>query len=135
MNFINKKNGFRLFLQLSQQCLEAFFKIPTVLGASQQCTHIQRIDHMPLEDIRHLVFDHHTGQTFNYCRFTDTGFAHQQWIVLASSTQYLNQAQYFFVAANQRINATLPGQLIEVGGIVFQCTGGTAALFFSAFLL
>ena len=126
MNLIDKENRVRVFLELRQYRFQALLEIAPVLGASQQCAQIQRVDGGIQQRCRYLLFHDHAGQPFGDGRFADTGLADQQRVVLAATAENLRCPLNLESPTHQRINAISAGQFIQVAGVVFQGTGWRA---------
>ena len=128
VNLINEQHGIGFVLERLEYALEALLKITAVLGACQQCTHVQRIHHGVLEHLRHRAFGDAPCQAFCNGRFTNACFTHQQRVVLAAAAQDLDGAFDFVVATDQRIDLAFLGGLVQVQRELFQRRGFFIAL-------
>ena len=114
VNLVNEQDGLGFVLEGLEHALEALLKVPPVFGASQQGTHVERINLRISQDVRHFFLGDAPGQTLGNGGFTDTGLTHQQRVVFAATAQNLNHALDLVFAANQRVNFSVFGHLIEV---------------------
>ena len=57
VNFVDKQNGVRIFLQLLQHRFQPLFKIAAIFGAGQQRTHVERVDRAFLQNVGHAFLD------------------------------------------------------------------------------
>ena len=96
----------RVLIKLRHHRFQAFLKITPVAGASQQGTHIQRIDGGLQQHLRHVAFHNAPGQPFCNGSFTHTGVTHIERIVFGAAAQNLDRAFYFRVAPNQGVYFT-----------------------------
>ena len=106
-----------LLLQFRDHALEALLEIAAVLGAGDERAHVQRVDGAVGQHLRHLVLDDQQRQAFGHGGLADAGFADEQRVVLAAPAEDLDGALDLVLAADQRIDAPFPRQLVEVGGV------------------
>ena len=107
MNFINKQNGIRVVAQLFDDAFQALLKISAVLRASEQRSHVQRIDVSLGENLGNVTLNNSARQSFGNGGFAHTRLTHQQGIVFTTTTERLNDALKFLVAADQRVDLAL----------------------------
>ena len=129
MNFVNEKDGIRVFLQLLQYALQALLEVAPVLGAGQQGAHVQGVHRGLGEDFRHLVFHHPAGQALGDGGLAHPGFTHQQGVVLPAPAQGLDHPFQLRVTADQGVDLALQRQVVEIDGEVFQGAGLGLLLF------
>ncbi|MNQ27154.1 hypothetical protein D3C85_404060 [compost metagenome] len=77
VDLIDEENGVGALAQLVEQRLEALLEVAAVLGAGQQRTEIQGIDHTVSQQVRHLAIDDTFGQAFGDGGLAHAGFTHQ----------------------------------------------------------
>jgi hypothetical protein len=129
MDFIDKHDRVGRIAQFLQHRLEALLEVAAILGARQQCPHIQRVNARAFEDFRHIFFNNAPRQAFGDRRLADTGLAHQQRIVLAAAAQRLNDALQFKVASDERIDLAGQSLRIEIQRVALQRAIITGLLF------
>lgn len=61
VDLVDEQQRIRHLLQRGQHALETLFEIASILGASHQCTQIQRVDHCIGKHLRHVVVDDALG--------------------------------------------------------------------------
>ena len=83
--FIDEQNPVRVVLHLFEHGLQALLEITAILGASQQSTHIERIDDSILQNLGHITLSHAPSQTLGNGGLANTRFADQQRIVFATT--------------------------------------------------
>src|SRR5680860_86670 len=123
MDLVNKQNCMLFFFQISEQPLETFLEIATVLGSGKQSAEIQRVHHTIGNDIRYLAINNALGQPFCNGCFTHTSFTNQQRIILAPAHENLHHSLNLVLTTDQRINAALASLLIQVGCVSVQWLG------------
>ena len=112
MDFVNEQDGLGALAQGLEQRLEAFLEVTPVLGARQQGTQVQGVDHGFRENIGDFAIDNALGQTFGDGGLANARLAHQQRVVLAPAHQNLRDPLNLLSAAYQRINPTQTGLLV-----------------------
>ncbi len=114
MDLVDEQDRVRLLLQLGNHGFQALLEVAAILGARDQRAEVQRIDHRVLEHGRHAAFDDAPGQAFGNRGLADAGFADEQRVVLATSTQDLDRAFDLVLATDQRIDLADAGLLVEI---------------------
>ncbi|MOA09886.1 hypothetical protein D3C78_1297470 [compost metagenome] len=120
MDLVDEQDRLWPFTQFVEQRLEALLEVTTVLGAGQQRTEVQGVDHALRQQVRHLAIDDSLGQAFRNGRLADTGLTDQQRVILAATRKDLRHTLDFQLTTDQRINAPLTGLFVEVAGIGIQ---------------
>jgi hypothetical protein len=120
MDLVDEQDGIGLVLERLEHALQTLLEVAAVLGAGQQRAHVQRIDIGLGQDLGHLLLDDAPGQALGNRSLADTGFAHQQRIVLAPAAQDLDHALDFVFATDQRIDLAFLGRLVQVLGVLLQ---------------
>ena len=72
------------------------------------------------ERFRHVAGDDAPGESFDDRRLADARFADEHRIVLGPAGEHLHHAPDFLVAADDRIDLSLAGELGEVAAVFFQ---------------
>ena len=98
--------------------LEPLLELALVLGACDQRAHVQGEDLAALQILGHLPVHDLGGDPFRDGGLADTGFADQDRVVLSPSTQDLQHATDFLVAADDRVELSFGRGLIEVHGVL-----------------
>lgn len=117
MDLVDEQDGVGPLAQLAEQRLETFLEVAAVLGTGQQRTKIQRIHDAIAQQIGYLIIDDPLRQPFGDSRLADARLTDQQRVVLATPRQDLCDPLDLVLAADQRIDPPLPGQLVQVAGI------------------
>ena len=100
--------------------LEAFLKFALVFGACDQLAHVESIDHFGFQVLRYVAIHDAVSQAFGDGRFTHTGFAHQNGVVLIPAGENVQGTAYLLVASDHGIELAGSGQLVEALGIFVQ---------------
>ena len=125
VNLVDEEDRMRPLAQLIEQRLEALLEVAAVLGAGQQCTEVQGIDHAVGQQIRHLLVDYALGQAFGDGCLANTSLAYQQRVVLAPTRENLRNTLDFMLATDQWIDTSLTSQFVEVAGVGIQRIAGS----------
>ena len=120
MDLVDEQDGLAVGPQLLEHRLQALLEVAAVLGAGQQRTHVQRIDGGVLEHLGRVALDDAPGQPFGNGSLANASLAHQQRVVLAPAHQHLDDALQLALAADQRVDPTLAGGRVEIGGVLLQ---------------
>jgi len=114
VDLVDEQDRAGLVLQLLQHALQPLLEVAAVLGARQQRAHVKRVDVGVGQDFGHIALRDAPGQAFGDRRLADARLADQQRIVLAPPAQDLDHPFHLGVAADQRVDAAIPGQLVQV---------------------
>ena len=93
---------------------------PRILGAGDQRAHVERDDALVLEPFRHVAADDALRQAFDDGGLADARLADQHRVVLGAAREHLDDAADLLVAADDRIELALRGQLGQVAAVLFQ---------------
>ncbi len=116
VDLVDEQHRVGHLLQCRQHALQALLEVATVLGTSHQCAQVERVDHRVGQHVGHRAFDDAAGQALGdgrlaYARLTDV-----QRIVLAAAAEDLDGALDLVGTADQGVDATCPGLVVEVAG-------------------
>ena len=103
-----------MLLELLEHALQPLLEVAAVLGAGQQRPHVERVDVGVAQHIGHLALRDAPGQAFGNCRLAHAGLAHEERIVLAPPAQDLDHALDLGLTADQRVDAAIARQLVQV---------------------
>ena len=109
-----KRIALGLSTQLLQHRLQALLEVAAVLGAGQQRAHVERVDLRLGEDLGHLAVDHALGEALGDGGLAHAGLAHQQRVVLAPAAEDLDHALELGLAADERVDLAVDGELVQV---------------------
>jgi hypothetical protein len=94
--------------------LDALLELAAVLGAGDHHREVQHHEALVLEDLRHLAVDDVLRQALDDGRLADARLAQQHGVVLAAAAEDLDDALDLVLAADDRVEVVLAGQLGEV---------------------
>ena len=100
-------------LHFLEDGLEALLELAAELGAGDQRAHVERDDALVLQALGHVAADDALGQAFDDGGLADARLADQHGVVLGAPRQHLDDAADLFVAADDRIELALRGQLVR----------------------
>ncbi len=130
VNFIDKQDRVRKLLELVDDRLQPLLEVAAVARAGEQRAHVERVDHRRLQHLGHITLDDLAGEPFGDCGFADAGVADIERIVLRAAAEDLHRAVDLGHPADQRIDLSGLGLLVEVDGELLE-----RRLFLAAFLL
>ena len=134
VDLVDEQDRVRRLGELLDDGLQALFEITAVLGAGEQRAHVEREDAGVGQHLGDLALDDAARQPFGDRGLADTGLADQQRVVLAPPAQGLDDALELAVAADQRIDAALLRQRVEVHRVLFERAAAGCALGLAFFL-
>ena len=105
------------FGDLLEHGLEPLLELAAVLGAGHQRAHVEREDLLVLQPLGHVAADDALRQPFDDGGLADAGLADEHRVVLGAARQHLDDAAHFLVAADDRIELALLGELGEVAAV------------------
>ena len=109
-----KRTEFGFFLSSVEDSLQTLLEVAAIARAGQQRAHVERVDDRFLQNFRHLAVDDLARQALGDRRLADAGLADIERVVLGAAAQDLDGALDLMLAADQRIDATLTGLLVEI---------------------
>ncbi len=118
MDFVDEQDRAGIVLQLGDDRLEPFLEIAAIAGAGQQCAHVERENGRFGQNLRHVALDDALGQAFGDGGFADARLAHIERIVFGATTQNLNGALDFLLAADQRIDFSRHRLFVEIDAVI-----------------
>ncbi len=100
--------------------LEAVLEFAAIFRPGDQRAHVQRDDALVLQHGRHVAVEHADGQALDDGRLADARLADQHGIVFGAAGQDLHGAADFLVAADDRVDLSLPGHLDQIAAVALQ---------------
>ncbi|MNI63046.1 hypothetical protein D3C73_1183910 [compost metagenome] len=121
MQFVDEQDDLPFLLrQFVEQRFQAFFELATVLGAGDQCPHVQGQQALALEAVRHFTVDDALGQAFGNGGFTHARLTDQYRVVLGAALQHLDGAANLVITTNDGVKLAVFGALGQVDGVFIQ---------------
>src|SRR6185503_11039280 len=114
VDLVDEQDRAGALLEPRNDALQAFLEIATILRACDQRAHVERVDRALPQDIRHLAFDDEPREAFGERGLADAGFADEQRVVLAATTEDLHGTLDLELPSDQRIDLAGLGLRIEV---------------------
>ena len=94
--------------------LQAFLELAAVRGAGDQRAHVQRDHAAVAQRLGHVAGDDPLGEALDDRGLADAGLADQHGVVLGAPGEHLDHAADLLVAADDRVELALLGDLGEV---------------------
>ena len=107
--------------------LEPLLELAAVLGAGHEGAQVELQQPLLGQHVRHLVPDDPLGEALDDGGLAHAGLADQDRVVLGPAGQDLDDALDLGLAADDRVELALPGQLGEIAGELVE-DGGLGAL-------
>ena len=112
-----------------QHRLQPLLELAAILRAGDERAHVERDDLLVLEPFGHVLADDPLRQPFDDGGLADAGLADQHRVVLGPAREHLDHAADLFVAADDRIELALAGELGEVAAVALErFVGGLGVL-------
>ena len=118
MNLVDEEDDAALGCgHLVDHALETFLKLTLVFRTGNEGTHVQRIEFLVLQILRHVTADDALGESFDNGGLSRSRFADEHRVVLRSAGENLQDATYLLVATDDGVKFSRPCFLHEVAGI------------------
>ncbi len=124
VDLVDEQHRLGILGELLQHRLQALLEIAAVLGAGEQCAHVERVDRELAEQLGDLALDDAAREAFGDRGLADAGLADQQRVVLAPTAKHLDDALELVLAADQRIDLARLRQVVQVEGVGVERAGG-----------
>ena len=102
---------------LIHDALHALFELAAILRAGHQAREIERDDAFVAQQLGHVAVDDALRQALGDRRLADAGLADERGIVLGAPREDLHDAFDLGVAADDRIELALAGELREIAAV------------------
>ena len=121
MNFVDEEQYLALAGgHLLHDGLQTLLELTLVLGPGDQRAHVERIDHLRAQVLRHVPVHDPVGDTLRNGRLTHAGFSDQHRIVFGTARKNLQYTANLLVAADDRIELAAAGHLVQIDRILAQ---------------
>ena len=117
VDLVDEEDGLILLFQLLDHLLEALLEIPAELGAGKEGSHVQRVDAVVPQRLRHLPVHDHLGEALGDGGLSHARFSHVDGVVLQPAAEHLDGALEDLLPADQGVDAAGPRFLREVDGV------------------
>ena len=107
-------------VDFADDALQPLLELAFILGASNQCAHVQTVDGLALQVLGHVAAHNAVRQALGYGRFTHTGLADEDGVVLCPAAEDLQHAAYLLVTSYHGVQLASLRQLVQVLGILVQ---------------
>ena len=105
---------------------DPLLELPAVLRAGHHHGQVEHDDPAVVQDVGHVAADHHLGQPLDDGRLAHAGLAQEHRVVLLAAAEDLNHPLDLVLAADDRVELPLLGQLGQIAAKTVQ--GGRLAL-------
>ena len=121
MHFVDEEQDLTVRLRdLVQDRLQAFLELAAELCTRDERTHVERVERLVLQRFRHVARHDTACKPLDDRRLADARFADEHRVVLRAARQDLDRAANFLVAADHRIDLSLPRRVREVASVLFE---------------
>ncbi len=105
---------------LLEHRLQALLELAAILRAGDERAHVERDDALVLQPFGHVAADDAAGQPLDDGGLADARLADEHGVVLGAAREHLDDAADLFVAADDRIELALAGELGQVAAVAFE---------------
>ena len=121
VQFIDEQNHLPIaLLNFLNDSLEPILKLAAIFGAGDQAPMSSAMIRLFLSDLRHIAIDHPNRQPFDDRGLSHARLANQHRIVLGPACKHLHRPADFLVAADDRIEFSLPCHLDQIAPITLE---------------
>ena len=125
MDLVDEENDAALGLRhFVDDAFEAFLKFSLVLRACHECAHVERVELLVFQVLRHVAAHDALRQSLYDGRFARARLADKNGVVLGAAREDLQHAAYLFVAPDDGVEFAFARLAHEVAGIFFQSLVG-----------
>ncbi|KAK4044959.1 hypothetical protein OUZ56_032365 [Daphnia magna] len=123
VNFVDEENAIALLFNRLNDGLQTLFELATELSSGDDGPHVERVDGGVGEGSGDVPLDDASRQPLDNRCFSDAWVAEKQRVVLFATGEDLDDALYLRFAADEGIDASGAGLLVEVVGEVLERVG------------
>ena len=123
VQLVDEQDDVAAGLDLLQHLLQALLEVTAVARPGDQRAEVERVDLLALERLGHLALDDVLGEPLDDGGLADAGLADQHRVVLGPARQDLHDPLDLLLAADDRVELALAGQLREVAAELVQDHG------------
>ena len=117
MHFVDEQDHVAGVGHFAQHGLQAFFELAAKLRAGDKGAHIERDDSLVFQTLGHVGIDDPKRKTFGNGGFAHAGLADKHGIVFCPTGKHLDHAADFLVAADHRVEFSLPCPFHKVNAV------------------
>ena len=132
MDLVNKEDYISLALNFVHKTLNTALELSAELSSRNERGQVEQIDLLVGKIERNIALVDPLGNTLRNGSLADTRFTDKAGIVLGSSGEYLDNARYLLVSADNAVKLSVRGFLREIGTIAAEEFQFLAALFLLA---
>mmetsp|Transcript_6292 Transcript_6292/g.7224 ORF Transcript_6292/g.7224 Transcript_6292/m.7224 type:complete len:351 (+) Transcript_6292:1928-2980(+) len=120
VNLINHKNDVISLLDFLHELLQALFELTTVLGTSNQESHVKADNPLAFDGFRNVSGGDHLGKALCNSGLTNTRLTDQARVVLGTTAQNLCDTLDLLGTTHNRVQLGLLCKLCDISSVLFQ---------------
>ena len=120
VQFVDEEDHVARIGHFAEHGLEPLLEFAAELRAGHQGAHVEGDHPLVLEAFGHVGIDDSQGEPFGDGGFADARLADQHGVVLRPPRENLHDAADFLIAADHRIELSLPRPLDQIDAVAFQ---------------
>src|SRR4029453_4283897 len=128
MELVDEQDDVAALGDLLHHLLEALLELAAVLGTGDQRREVERVDLLALQELGHLVAGDPGRKTLDDGALADAGLADQDGVVLRAAREDLHHALDLGLAADDRVELRLCGELRQVAAELVEQLGALRLL-------
>ena len=129
VQLVNEQDDIAVLLHLVNSALDALLKVAAVLGAGHHAGQVQGHQALVFQQFRHFTRLDFQGQALGHSGFAHTGLADEHGVVFRAAAQDLDDPLDLVLAANDRVDLALGGQLGQIPAELIQGPASLLPLF------
>ncbi len=135
MDLVNEQDRAFQAFELLYDGFQALLEIAAIARAGDERAHVERIDDVAAQNLRHFALDDLAREAFGDGGLADAGIADEQRIVLLAAAKDLDRALDLALAPDQRIDAAGLRLFVQIHAIGFECLGALLDGLFAVLVL
>ena len=128
VDLVDEQHDVAARADLLQHLLQALLEVAAIPATRNQRAEVERVELLPRQSLGHVVGDDPLGQTLDDGRLAHAGLADQHGVVLRTARQDLHDALDLFMAADDRVELAVAGQLRQVAAELVEHRGARRAV-------
>ena len=123
MDLVDEQDDVAARADLLEDLLQAFLEVAAVARARDQGAHVEAVDLLVLDGLRHVAVHDRLGEALDDRGLTDAGLTDQDRVVLRATREDLHDALHLDAATDDRVQLVLARGLRQVAAELLEDRG------------